>query len=284
MRHLLLPALLLTACHHRDDEDREDDHAWESGADGIYLATFRASESPGWVCTTTITENVSALDPLDAATADIHYTNASQGDDMIRAAQLIGSAEEVSYLNLAGSILPGGPTDEGWRFAWDINQDATYTTEHVAGYTFFQQTDTASSTAIDWFAEDADLASGTLTLGTLSTYRVEETDVWTGDALNDMGSYGQLPLSYLDNTAWTYNDAAVVDCDADPCFIELVTSCEAMVSFSATRVKDPAATMESLAAAVATGGVGYSTESWSAGLSDTGDTGGWGDTGDSGGF
>ena len=275
MRHLLLPALLLAACHHREEGPGDHEHRphGPSGADGIYLATFRASESPGWVCTTAITENVTAYDPLDGTSADITYTNASTGDDMIRAVQLMGSAEEVSYLNLAGSILPGGPTEEGWSFAWEIDQDGTYSTVHVAGYTLTQQTHTISSTAVDWVAEGEDLASGTLTLGTETSYRYEETDVWTGDALQDIGAYGQLPIWLLDGGSWAYNDAAVADCDADPCFIEVVTTCDAVVAFSANRVKDPTVTMESLAGAAASGGLGYSTETWAPGQPDTGDTG-----------
>lgn len=216
---------------------------------GIWMLTFPGADTSTTSCTDTLTENFVDAEPQSEdgdTSSDWTYTTESSSSGGIVFVEVATTDDGGAVLLLADAAFPGVETESGWSFEWEDVVETVEGTSHSSGYTYSETTISTDRTTVTLTATE-DAMTGTLTASAVSSLAYRESDTFSAEVVDEIGTYGDIPaLVYLevprDNGAPlpAYNDATRTDCSGT-CEIVLTTSCEGASEFSAVRTSLQAA-------------------------------------------
>jgi len=223
-----------------------------TSVDGVWLFTLHVAPDAGEECVASVTHNFSGAaepesdddlddDPWTRSTLTTWSPEAFFG--------LITETDAGAVLVVDGETYPGSPWDGGgWRFWWTHDVTVEDKDTHASGYAWSSWVSLADLVLFD-LSFSAQMATGTVTSAADFDANYTESDAWSEDVADSVGTTGSIPsASYLvrdDGAGGSYpatNDWALTDCGSHPCTLGVTSSCGLEVGLDAELTDlDPAA-------------------------------------------
>ena len=215
---LLLSMALLSGC---------------DNVDGTWMFTREVTVATGDECTSGVTHDfVGAYLPSDSV-EDTAWTETDttevSSDVFFGRVDLEGKS---AVLIVGASAWPGVKQSGGsWVFSWDHNETGQESDQHETGYQYTSTYDTTYTTRVSG-TFSAKTFTGTWEDTSASTSSWTESDLWSEDVANTIGTVGRVPASsYLlklnseGNEISASNEYATPDCDVSGCLLTVTQAC-----------------------------------------------------------
>lgn len=238
----LTTLVLLSACGRAN---REVEGIWH----------FYASTASTTSCTSTTTHNFADVWENETTdTGESPWTEEQTYEES--PAEFFGSlamSGDQYVLLIGGDIYEGEESDGRWTLVLDQSERSSAETSHESGYA---RSATVDQKAEYRFAGQIDKGSwtGVWTSSSETTSKWTESDTWSLELANEIGSTGQIPsYSYLyaENDFGLveplYNEYDEAECNADPCTLTVVSVCQSSFDFVADRTDLTLADWEAVA-------------------------------------
>lgn len=208
---------------------------------GLWILQFEYPEVKDDACASDVEENFIAAqpkvepveEPSDWAT-DYEYV----GSDSLAFARIITTTRTDGALVMGGQTWPGTRDGNEWKFRWADSGSETSTTSHISGYFYAERETWVTDVVIDFALDGADRAAGKAQTTSETSRGWQESDTWSEDAADELGTTGAIPASaWLDQEGGdpVTNDWEGDECSGDMCELADVQSCAFSVRFKAAR-------------------------------------------------
>lgn len=203
--------------------------------EGVFLARLPQGEE--LTCTDTISENITDADPPDndtTTTTSWVFEDTSTESDAVVFVQIFESRDGNVVFQIADNTYIG--TNDGGVITveWVNSDDSLETASNAdAGYSYTENSNTTVTNTITLTKnKETKGYSGTWKSTASTTYSAQETDEWDAAA-----GYYYYTTGQINNAIFTWlvggasNNWDMVDCDSDPCFIEVNSTCSGSYNF-----------------------------------------------------
>lgn len=203
--------------------------------EGVYIAYLPLVDD--LLCNDTISENITDSDPPDTTSptnTQWVYTDEATQSDAVVFVQIFESKDKNVIFQIADSTYVGTSDGGVITVEWVNSNDSVETAANGdAGYNYIE-TDSTSITNTITLTKNKESKGYTGTWKSVvnQTIRAEESDEWDAAAgyyYVTAGQINSLIFGWL--TGSGSNSYDMVDCDSDPCFVEVTSICDGSFNF-----------------------------------------------------
>ena len=207
---------------------------------GFWLLTLSPDEA-GLSCTDSLVENFTyGYEPTDMVGSEWSIEESASYAQDIVFVEILMTGKDQAVLVWGEETWPGTRSLTQWDFGWTTSSSSESTSTHIAGYSFTDATTDSGEDGLS-LVIDGEEASGQLTSTTTSQVVWEESDVWSETLSTEIGQTGSIPSSsYLvemvpgsGGETSVYNLYSSAECDAEPCRIQIDSTCTQTWDFTA---------------------------------------------------
>lgn len=209
--------------------------ACQYNKEGVFIAYLPQGEE--LTCADTISENITDADPPDDVTTTVTdwvFTDDYVESDAVTFVQIFESKDGNVVFQIADSTYvgtsDGGVITVEWTNSTDGSESAI---NNEAGYSYVENNTTTVQNTITLSKNKESKGYSGVWKSTASTvYSATESDEWDAAAGNYYYTTGQINGAIF---TWLVGGASnnfdMVDCDSDPCFIEVTSTCQGSYNF-----------------------------------------------------
>jgi hypothetical protein len=204
-----------------------------SKKDDIWLVEVDTTKGDGYACSSQYSTNFSGTLESGGSSEDGPVTDTSEsiGSKILFYAKFVELSSGQRTLNTGDLLLPGEEKDGGkWVFRWTESESEVFTRNHEAGYLFEAIATSTDTTAIE-ITFDGGTGSGDMTIESASSTEQRESDTWSDEAADEIGTSGELGWSTPDS--WENNAFDTEECDGANCRQSLASGCGATAPVTA---------------------------------------------------
>ena len=199
-------------------------------------------------CTTQIGENFVEGAVPEAGTSGVgpwNYTYDYEGSGSVAFGQIETYGDDSAVLILGSTVYTGSKEQGNWVFSWVDESTESNQNEYAANgqvtYGYLQRDTRVSDISYTFVLDGRNKAEVSVDADETVTREWFESDTWTEEVANTIGSTGEMPsANYLVGVDGfgQANDAETIDCDQSRqglCYLAVETSCAAEGDFVAYR-------------------------------------------------
>ncbi len=209
--------------------------ACQYNKEGVFIAFLPQADD--LVCNDSINENITDADPPDditTTTTSWIFEDESTESDAVVFIQIFESMDGNVVFQIADSTYIGSSDGGVITVEWENNNNSVETAVNAdAGYSYTETDDTTVKNTITLTKnKDTKGYSGNWKTSVSTTISAQETDEWDAAAgyyYYTTGQINNLIFSWLVGGA--SNNYDMVDCDSDPCFVEVTSTCDGSFNF-----------------------------------------------------
>ncbi len=204
--------------------------ACQYNKEGVFIAFIPADNA--LECDTTISENITDSDPPDtiAGTTDWTYSETDVSSDAVVFIQIFEDKGGNILIDISGSIYVGTSDGGVITASWTNQVDSNETISHVDGYSY-SESDVTTVVQTVTLTQNKDTKGYSGVWATTVTSKVSgtEQDEWDMTVGPYAGDINNFIFSYLYGSG--SNSPDMVDCDSNPCFVEVTNNCSGSFNF-----------------------------------------------------
>lgn len=237
-RHVLLPVLLpLVGCG-------------PDLPDGVWQFSVYIEELPEDTCATTVTHNFETAWVPEAEEVESDWSSTAESlySEQVVFALVTTTGPDTATMVVGDLAYPGSLQVDGtWRFTWAGSSGSTSRDEHTSGYVYAAAATETDQVTFDLLLEDG-MATGDVSETVTSSQSWTESDAWSQEVMDQIGTTGQIPASsylvtsgedydgdgYPDDVP-AYNSGEVWDCRTDECTLNVNSTCDWSYTVSGVR-------------------------------------------------